>query len=299
VRTRRLLLSLLPIVVACGGAAFSAGPDDGGPDSGPDGGSDVATGGDSSSTHDAITPSDGPLDAIVPPPADAGRFCTTTGASHTFCDDFDDRPASDVQGAWDEALTTNGATLALGSSSFTSPPRALLAQLPIIASSSDLVAGVRKGFGTKVAAIEFAFDVVVDAYGATTNAGGAAIALVDVGPLTYTLVVDDPSHSSFQEGFQTAPDAQGTPVVHAIHGGLPIDVWGRVDCTLTFMEGTTAGQIVITYTVNGATTKLLDEMLQPVQAAPGTLTRLRIGAGAHQPASPWVIRYDDVTVDVH
>jgi hypothetical protein len=39
-------------------------------------------------------------------------------------------------------------------------------------------------------------------------------------------------------------------------------------------------------------------LIQGVYAMPGTLTRLRIGAGAHQPTSPWSIRYDDVTVDV-
>jgi hypothetical protein len=64
---------------------------------------------DASSTFDAITTADAGTDAA---------FCNAT-ASTLFCDDFDHGA---IGATWDSAMTTAGATLALDSTTFRSPP---------------------------------------------------------------------------------------------------------------------------------------------------------------------------------
>lgn len=261
-------------VGACGGSQFTLVADAGDPGD--------AGGGDDASQVDA-----------GPDAADMG-FCATQPIKHFLCDDFDGRARNDPKGIllWDDFRLTTYSDGTLDKSDFKSAPRSFLAQTTRANISEETAAVLTKDVG-RIAAVDLAFDLKIDAYGGDGtkfDKNGVLLAVITYGTLEFDLVLLSPTALAFVEQIKVdGGTAQAVP--HSITSNLIVGQWAHFELALA-----PPGQAM-----PGATIKINNQVAYTggltVTAPPVGNALLSIGLLLGNAPNIWKLRYDNVTID--
>jgi len=214
-----------------------------------------------------------------------GGIDTASACGHTFCDDFDRAP---FLTGWDAFDNTGAANLAVSSETSTSAPNAYLIELP----APQLEGGfLVKRFPTTTTSATIAFQIQYT----STTPGTAEIDLVQ-------LLWDTLPAGCTSFGYILVRDGTGPFGLQETYGGCG----GNEDTAFSALENLPFHPIVMTVTFGpvGTARVQVDVDGARIDKAtshaidPSALT-LRLGGGAVRDMSaPWLIRYDDVVVDL-
>jgi hypothetical protein len=215
--------------------------------------------------------------------ASALGFCASLGASHTFCDDFDEGPYGT---GFASLHTSMHASMGLDGAEYTSPPFSFFATIDAGTSSDD--AFMVRDFGSG-SAMTYAFDFRMDEWTVGYSAVMAAIVLDDNTPMIHTFTVyTTDTYTSLEE--EIPGDAGSTFIDHKFSTPLQLATWVRISFTIDLGAKTCSAML------NGTTvvpTTPLDSSW-----APGDL-EMNLGfiyLGGE--TSGWKGHWDNVVVDV-
>lgn len=215
------------------------------------------------------------------PASDAGaRFCASRPGAH-LCEDFDEAA---LPGAFDKTGVRNG-TMRIDGAEVTSPPGALLAEIPALPSTTAHVylEELLPAAATYVLSFAMRLDPGVD--------GGAAAQLVNF-DLTW-------SGGLYQVGLDVTAD--GVLALHEFQEGSatkttksgaapPRDAWGRYTVRVVLAGNAPRAEVVL----DGAVIASRGLSVPAGASGPSVL----LGPYAFRPAEPVVVRYDDVLLEL-
>jgi hypothetical protein len=230
--------------------------------------------------------SDGSLEAG----GDAGPWCATHQGSAALCEDFDTKGLT----AWDAIVAGGGGTTAPDPVAWTSPPYAMLSNLPAATS------GKVEGYIATKFSVE-ASDLVLDADFRVDKVNTAASQL----QIAKLLQLDGSGDGIWETGvavndqrklvvFQYNYSTNGYAEVFALPASITLGTWIRVKLHLhlqNLLEGT------VDLDIDG---KRIESNLpvQPLSAK--SRFRLFLGAiYADTPHTGWTVRIDNVLLDTH
>jgi hypothetical protein len=217
--------------------------------------------------------------------APAGRGCA--GSRAYFCADFGAEP---VDRGWDEVEATNGGTVVLDPSRWTSPGGSLRARTPAIAAGAgaDAKARLQKTLSRTASAVRLSFDVHVTT--APTSRAGTELASVVFtdGATYYTLYVV--LHEDRDTLLEYVSNASGSSTLQE----LPLiprptrGAWTRLELDATLARATASVM------VDGKPAASV--ALRPPFAS--AEARIRVGLATDAPASEVDVSIDDVFADL-
>jgi hypothetical protein len=252
-----------------------------------------APAGDTGDASDARYPGEGGAEDVG---VDAGgqAFCTSAGAGHELCADFDDGPYSI---GWTSVDSPVAGTFATDEQTFASPPRSLLVDMPSVMALAGQTRLVRSFLSPPTRSAHLAFRVNVCAVdlAAAPATGYFEIAKL-ARPSTYGVELKWTASGFFVDvETERQPDGGGGADHHIAAAVTPL-VAGR--WTLVELD-------VVYDATNGSATLRFDHaVVANLQGSPTvgatkvTATMLKLGlyAGAVTPACG--IRFDDVLLDL-
>jgi hypothetical protein len=235
-------------------------------------------------------------DVVTKPEAGlpATNWCSTTGAGHDFCADFDASLTGTEPGAWCNAVATgtcgaieNSGTLTLDTSASTSAPASANAKTT---SGGGAAQGLlTREFPGDLHPLSLAFDVRIDAMD-TGKTALASITLETVGGNAHRVVLQanpgaGDGGTSIALGIVEVP-LGGEPRTTANTLTLPLNQFARVEIRVGIAPNN------VTVLVNGVASNVV------TIDAPGNAMGRAVELGLRStPAAAWQLHVDDVTFD--
>jgi hypothetical protein len=269
---------------------------DAGADAGAEAGSDTAFDVGASDGTAAVDVDAGDAGETSQPDGGAGDagFCATLSPTPTFCDDFDENP---LGFGWDDVSRSAGATYAFDTSSWRSPPNAILLALPFVdggAPSPPYHVSQVKAITGNVTHATLAFDARADTLGTGTLASLARFQ--SQGKAVEVRLELDAAASPVAANVREADlgDAGYAYHSHALPGGgLLTGAWTHVVLDLTLSPSAAA---TFSVSIDGASALSSTALVGTFPPQPITV---EVGIGyVSPPLGGWRVRYDNVTIDV-
>ncbi len=212
---------------------------------------------------------------------DFGRVCTVT-----FCDDFD--RTTPVATGWSSMAISGGAALAIDSAKAVTPPSSLLATFDASTTGTAFLSNLLAPIATTSTTLTFALDI--DASDMTGH--------VHLADLVWNAL---PAPCTALTFAITRTSNAGSPVV--VFEELYTGCGGTVDTTLPIADGA-FHEIELDVRLDTASARVAVDGNAVVDhatlvALPQSTVRVRLGPAAiNNVTAPWMVRYDDLAVDV-
>ena len=230
----------------------------------------------------------------TPPPTSS---CASRAPVPTFCDDFDHES---LPGAWD-VFHEVGGSLAIDPGAHVSAPSSLVARFSALAPGQLLDTALRKTLSLPASRGTMTFELAVQPVTVDATPGAviviAAIDFFDAANNRYTLQLtlrQAAGRSSVTLGEQSGfVDGGMAYVEHALNDPLTVGAWTtiRLDVTRTAPQAATAR-----LTFDGRVE--LDAVALQVTVNATSIVAALGSAFESLPSKEWVIRYDDVVLDL-
>jgi hypothetical protein len=209
-------------------------------------------------------------------------YCPTRASGAAFCDDFDH---GTLGATWDHVPSTPPGTARLDLTTFSTAPAALVITTDALADAELTTLLFRKTANGAASRAVLGFDLFADDAQAS---GTLAIATLDLAIdhlLTLYLLDDDPISPGAT--LTEAPPGGTASVRNPLTKAPTAGKWTRVEIDVDARDG----KAVVRF--DGAAV-----LTAPIAKAAALDPTVRVGALATGPATPYTLRFDDVTLDM-